>query len=53
MSIDPLQKRIGLSLVDEGAADLTSSEDDATPVTAPDQPIGSMADQLRDALGKK
>ena len=53
MSIDPLQKRIGLSLVDEGAGDLTSSEDDATPVTAPDQPIGSMADKLRDALGKK
>jgi len=53
MSIDPLQKRIGLSLVDEGADDLTSSEDDATPVTAPDQPIGSMADKLRDALGKK
>ena len=29
MSIDPLQKRIGLSLVDEGVADLTSSDDDA------------------------
>ena len=35
MSIDPLQKRIGLSLVDEGVADATSADDDATPVTAP------------------
>jgi small subunit ribosomal protein S1 len=51
MSIDTAQKRIGLSLVDEHAA--PTEEEDDVPPAAPDVPIGSMADQLRDALGKK
>ncbi|HUQ86201.1 MAG TPA: S1 RNA-binding domain-containing protein [Vicinamibacterales bacterium] len=53
MSIDPIQKRIGLSLVDEGAFDTTSAEDDVMPEQTPAPAIGSIADKLRDALGKK
>jgi small subunit ribosomal protein S1 len=51
MSIDTAQKRIGLSMVDEHAP--APADDDAMPPPPPDVPIGSLADKLRDALGKK
>jgi small subunit ribosomal protein S1 len=54
MSVDTAQRRIGLALVDEGAADSTPAADGEAPVTATHTgSIGSMADQLRDALGRK
>lgn len=52
MSIDTAQKRIGLSMVDEHAP-APADEEEALPPQAPDVPIGSLADKLRDALGKK
>jgi small subunit ribosomal protein S1 len=51
MSIDTAQKRIGLSMVDEHAP--APADDVAMPPPPPDVPIGSLADKLRDALGKK
>ena len=51
MSVDTAQRRIGLALVDEGAADTAPTEGSDAPATASHTgPIGSMADQLRDAL---
>jgi len=51
-NIDTAQKRIGLTLVDEHAP-AAADEEDEIPSAAPDVPIGSMADKLRDALTKK
>ncbi len=54
MSVDTAQRRIGLAMVDEGAADAAPAEDADAPATATHTgSIGSMADQLRDALGRK
>ena len=54
MSVDTAQRRIGLALVDEGAADTAPTGDADAPATATHTgPIGSMADQLRDALERK
>ena len=51
-NIDTAQKRIGLTLVDEHAP-AAADEEEPMPPQAPDVPIGSIADKLRDALGKK
>jgi small subunit ribosomal protein S1 len=53
MSIDAAQRRIGLSLVDDGS-DATSAEEADTPASETHTgSIGSMADQLREALERK
>jgi small subunit ribosomal protein S1 len=53
-SIDTAQRRIGLALVEEGATDTGPTEAADAPATASHTgPIGSMADQLRDALERK
>jgi small subunit ribosomal protein S1 len=50
-SVDPAQKRIGVALVEEGSSRAAEvREDAAMPHAAPDTPIGSLADKLRDAL---
>ena len=63
LSIDTAQKRIGVSLVDEGSSraqeamspqlsEAEPHEPAAKPDSAPSPSMGSMADKLRDALGK-
>jgi small subunit ribosomal protein S1 len=54
LSIDPAQKRIGIRLLDEGSSRAAELRDDAeTPDAAPEAALGSIADKLRGALGKR
>jgi small subunit ribosomal protein S1 len=48
LSVDLAQKRIGVALVEEGTA--RAAEATARPEAAPEPPLGSLADKLRDAL---
>jgi len=59
LSIDTAQKRIGLALLDEGSSraktlaeqrEQAEPSEDARPDTAPSTSIGSLADNLRNAL---
>lgn len=54
LSIDTAQKRIGIRLLDEGSSRAAELRDDAeTPDAAPEAAMGSIADKLRGALGKR
>lgn len=54
LSIDAAQKRIGIRLLDEGSSRAAELRDDVeTPDAAPEASMGSIADKLRGALGKR
>ena len=54
LSIDAAQKRIGIRLLDEGSSRAAELRDeDETADAAPDAAMGSIADKLRGALGKR
>jgi small subunit ribosomal protein S1 len=54
VSVDSAQKRIGIRLLDEGSSRAAELQDDAdSPEVAPDAAMGSIADKLRGALGKR
>jgi small subunit ribosomal protein S1 len=56
VSVDTAQKRIGIKLVDEGssrAAEAEPQDEAAQPDAAPEPSMGSIADKLRGALGKR
>jgi small subunit ribosomal protein S1 len=51
VSVDAAQKRIGIRLLDEGSSRAAELQDDAE--AAPEAVMGSIADKLRGALGKR
>jgi small subunit ribosomal protein S1 len=54
VSVDSAQKRIGIRPIDEGSARAAELRDEAdTSEAAPDAAMGSIADKLRGALGKR
>ena len=54
VSVDSAQKRIGIRLLDEGSSQAAELRDDAEmPEAAPEAAMGSIADKLRGALGKR